>query len=160
MRFQFFTALLALSLATAGRVACHLDLFADQSERQGSEAPKRAALPTADLQTLFAKGQAALSAGDLDLAEANFREVASRDPKSAAAYANLGVVAMRRKDWDHALALLKKAERLEPRMAGVRLNIGFVKYPSGGYFGAHAPLASVGRDQPGCPPARDLPGQC
>jgi len=36
------------------------------------------------------------------------------------AYANLGVIAMRRKEWDRAIALLRKAEKLEPRMAGIR----------------------------------------
>ena len=46
-------------------------------------------------------------------------------PGAGAAYANLGVIAMRRKDWDHALALLRKAEKLAPKMAGIRLNIGW-----------------------------------
>ncbi len=35
---------------------------------------------------------------------------------------------MRRKQWDHALAELQKAERLDPKMTGIRLNIGLVKY--------------------------------
>jgi tetratricopeptide (TPR) repeat protein len=58
-------------------------------------------------QALFAKGQAALQAGDLAGAEAAFRSVLELDPRSGAAYSNLGVIAMRRKDWDHALVLLQ-----------------------------------------------------
>ena len=78
----------------------------------------------------------------------------------AAAYANLGVIAMRRKQWDRALELLQKAEKLDPKMAGVRLNIGLVKYRRGDYPGAIEPLASVVRDQPDSYQARYLLGLC
>src|SRR5271163_4168051 len=115
---------------------------------------------TIDPQTLFAQGQAALQSGDLAAAETAFRRVLSVDPQSGAAYANLGVIAMRRKEWDHALALLQKAEKLEPKMAGIRLNIGLVKYRRGDYAGAVAPLASVVRDQPDLQQARYLLGLC
>src|SRR5277367_2318912 len=47
-----------------------------------------------DAKALFERGQAALQSGDLGRAEAAFREVLSVDPASAAAYANLGVIAM------------------------------------------------------------------
>src|ERR1700686_2279236 len=107
-----------------------------------------------DPQTWFAKGQAALQAGDLDSAEAEFRKVAAADPRSGAAYANLGVIAMRRKQWGQALALLQKAERLDPKMAGIRLNIGLVKYRRGDYAGAIKPLAAVVREQPNSQQAR------
>src|SRR5579872_2751291 len=63
---------------------------------------------------LFADGQLALQRGDLDLAEKKFRTVLAADPKAAPAYTNLGVIAMRRKNWDEAVRLLKKAERLQP----------------------------------------------
>jgi len=56
---------------------------------------------------------------------------AGRRSRSGAAYANLGVIAMRRKEWDHALSLLQRAEKLEPKMAGIRLDIGLVKYRRG-----------------------------
>jgi tetratricopeptide (TPR) repeat protein len=67
---------------------------------------------------------------------------------------------MRRKQWDHALALLQKAEQLAPTMSGIRLNIGLVKYRRGDYAGAVAPLASVVRDQPDSTQARYLLGLC
>src|ERR1700722_339037 len=49
-----------------------------------------------DPKASFAQGQAALQSGDLASAEAAFRRVLSADPQSGAAYANLGVIAMRR----------------------------------------------------------------
>src|SRR3989449_4247750 len=111
-------------------------------------------------QAWFAKGQMALQNGDLDAAEAAFRQVLSVDPRAGSAYANLGVIAMRRKDWDRAITLLQKAEKLEPKMAGIRLNIGLVEYRRGNYAAAIAPLASVLRDQPDSQQARYLLGLC
>jgi Flp pilus assembly protein TadD len=89
-----------------------------------------------DPQAWFAKGQTALQAGDLDAAEAAFHEVLEADPGAGSAYANLGVIAMRRKNWDEAIRLLRKAETLEPKMAGIRLNIGLVEYRRGNYAAA------------------------
>jgi tetratricopeptide (TPR) repeat protein len=113
-----------------------------------------------DPKASFAQGQAALQSDDLATAEAAFRRVLSVDPQSGAAYANLGVIAMRRKEWDHALTLLQKAEKLEPKMSGIRLNIGLAKYRRGDYAGAIAPLASVVREQPDSQQARYLLGLC
>jgi tetratricopeptide (TPR) repeat protein len=67
---------------------------------------------------------------------------------------------MRRKDWDHAIGLLQKAEKLEPKMAGIRLNIGLVEYRRGNYAAAITPLASVVHDQPDSQQARYLLGLC
>ena len=67
---------------------------------------------------------------------------------------------MRRKQWDHALALLQKAEKLDPKMTGIRLNIGLVKYRRGDYAGAIRPLAAVVREQPNSQQARYLLGLC
>src|ERR1700687_1667914 len=113
-----------------------------------------------DPQAWFAKGQTALQAGDLGAAEAAFRQVLAADPRAGSAYANLGVIAMRRKDWDNAITLLRKAEKLEPKMAGIRLNIGLVEYRRGNYAAAIAPLSSVLRDQPDSQQARYLLGLC
>jgi tetratricopeptide (TPR) repeat protein len=113
-----------------------------------------------DARALFAKGQTELQAGDLDAAEAAFRQVLSVDPRAGTAYANLGVIAMRRKEWDRAISLLRKAEKLEPKMAGIRLNIGLVEYRRGNYAAAIAPFTSVLRDQPDSQQARYLLGLC
>jgi Tfp pilus assembly protein PilF len=108
----------------------------------------------------FARGQQSLQTGDLPTADASFRKVLSIDPQAAPAYANLGVIAMRRQQWDQALTLLQKAEKLDPKMAGIRLNIGLVKYRREDYVGAIPPLESVVRDQPGSTQARYLLGLC
>ncbi|HEX4378788.1 MAG TPA: tetratricopeptide repeat protein, partial [Candidatus Acidoferrum sp.] len=110
--------------------------------------PPSASNPRADAAAAFARGQQALQTGDLSTAEASFQKVLSIDPQAASAYANLGVIAMRRKEWDRALTLLQKAEKLEPAMAGIRLNIGLVRYRREDYAGAIPPLESVVRDQP------------
>src|SRR5260370_203981 len=125
----------------------------------GAAAPPGVA-PSVGQQAWFAKGQAALQAGDLDSAEEAFRKVTAADPRAGGAYANLGVIAMRRKQWDQALALLQKAERLEPKMAGIRLNIGLVKYRQAAYPCALRPFASVVHDQPDPQQARYLLGLC
>jgi tetratricopeptide (TPR) repeat protein len=67
---------------------------------------------------------------------------------------------MRRKQWDQALALLQKAEKLDPKMTGIRLNIGLVKYRRGDYAGAIKPLTAVVREQPDSQQARYLLGLC
>ena len=102
----------------------------------------------------FAKGQEALQSGDLNSAEKAFRKVLAADPNAGAAYANLGVIAMRRKNWDEALKNLRKAEKLAPRMAGVRLNMGLVEFRRGNYEDALVPLQSVVRDEPRSAQAR------
>ena len=95
---------------------------------QTVDAGRRASSPEADPATIFARGQAALQSGKLQDAEQDFRQVLQLDPKSAAAYANLGVVYMRRKQWNKAIGTLQTAERLAPQLAGVRLNIGLAYY--------------------------------
>ena len=129
------------------------------TEQQSSPSPA-AANQRMNPQIWFAKGQAALQAGDLDAAEVAFRRVLAADPRAGGAYANLGVIAMRRKEWNQAITLLQKAEKLEPKVAGIRLNIGLVEYQRGNYAAAIAPLASVVRDQPDSQQARYLLGLC
>ena len=121
--------------------------FAFLRKRVPGPAPS-ASNPRAEAATAFARGQQALQTGDLATADASFRKVLSIDPQAGPAYANLGVIAMRRQQWDHALTLLEKAEKLDPRMAGIRLNIGLVKYRREDYVGAMPSLESVLRDQP------------
>src|SRR5215472_3088246 len=113
-----------------------------------------------DAKTQLENGQRALQEGDLDAAEAAFRQVLVADPRSAAAYSNLGVIAMRRKEWDRALTLLQKAGNLAPKMSGIRLNIGLVKFRQGDYGEAIPVLSSVVRDEPGAAQARYLLGLC
>lgn len=113
-----------------------------------------------DPKIWFQKGQRALEAGELQEAEIAFRHVLIRDPKAGAAYANLGVIEMRRKDWDEALKDLKKAQSLLPGVPGIRLNIGLVEFQRGNYQDAVPVLESVVGDQPSATQPRYLLGLC
>src|SRR4029077_4223041 len=113
-----------------------------------------------DPGAIFAQGQAAMVRGDLDRAERSFRQVLALDPKAAAAYANLGVISMRRKQWEAALTNLRKAEKLAPQMAGIRLNIGLAYYRQSDFWHAIPAFESVVKDQPDSVQARTLLGQC
>ena len=83
---------------------------APSSHSQASRGPQDA--KPANPAKLFQLGQDALTHGQLDEAERNFRAVLQVDPQSGGAYANLGVVYMRRKQWNKALENLQKAEHL------------------------------------------------
>jgi tetratricopeptide (TPR) repeat protein len=120
-----------------------------------TDSPQQSTIPE-----LFGSGEAALRAGNLDQAESSFKQVLAQDPNSAGAYANLGVIAMRRQNWPAALDLLHKAERLAPNVAGIRLNIGLVYYRQSEFRSAIAPFESVVRDQPDGLQARYLLGLC
>src|SRR5260370_33630999 len=151
---------LVISLPLAGAWPAFASPAAEGTAEQQSSPSPAVASQRMDPQAWFAKGQTALQNGDLDAAEAAFHEVLVADPGAGSAYANLGVIAIRRKNWDHAIRLLRKAETLEPKMAGIRLNIGLVEYRRGNYAAAIAPLASVVRDQPHSQQARYLLGLC
>lgn len=82
------------------------------------------------------------------------------DPNSGGAYANLGVVYMRRKRWDRALEMLEQAEKRMPQVAGIRLNIGLAYYRQNEFDKATPPFESVVRDQPDALQPRYLLGLC
>ena len=113
-----------------------------------------------DPEKVFAEGESALAKGDLDAAERDFNRVLALNPRLASAYANLGVIEMRRKHWEQALDNLQKAEKLDPHIVGIRLNIGLVHYRQGDYRHAIPPLESVVKDVPDSLQARYLLGQC
>ena len=55
---------------------------------------------------------------------------------------------MRRRDWKPALTQLQAAQRLAPKMPGIRLNIGLVYTRQADYPRAIRTFESVLRDQP------------
>ena len=105
-------------------------------------------VPAANSQKLFTAGETALRENKLDEAERDFRAVLTVDPGVAGAYANLGVIHMRRKQWPQALATLRKAEKLAPTVAGIRLNIGLVYFRQNDFLSAIKPFESVVRQSP------------
>ena len=119
-----------------------------------------AAATAGDPAQIFQQGQEALKNGRLDEAERDFREVAKIDPQSGAAYANLGVVYMRRKQWSKALRELQQAEKLMPQVSGIRLNVGLAYYRQNEFLKAIPEFESVVRAQPDALQPRYLLGLC
>ena len=115
---------------------------------------------TRDPEKLFTAGEAALRAGKLDEAERDFKQVLTIDPQAGAAYANLGVIHMRRKQWPQALATLEKAEKLSPNVPGIRLNIGLAYFRQNDFVKAIKPFESVLKQAPDSFQARYLLGLC
>lgn len=108
----------------------------------------------------YESGGQAMRAGNLRAAEAAFRHVLSIAPNDAGAHGNLGVIYMRQRKWNEALAQFKIAEKLAPAVAGVRLNIGLIYFRQGEYAAAIPPFESVLRDTPDSVQARRLLGIC
>jgi tetratricopeptide (TPR) repeat protein len=143
-------------------------LAAPQNSSAAGAAKPRNAAPTAasgdtssaNPAQLFQHGQDALNRGQLDEAERDFHRVLEIDPQAGGAYANLGVVAMRRKQWGKALETLQKAEHLLPQVPGIRLNIGLAYYRQNEFLKAIPPFESVLHDQPDSQQARHLLGLC
>jgi tetratricopeptide (TPR) repeat protein len=113
-----------------------------------------------DAKKLFEAGESGLREGRLDDAERDFQQVLTIAPASAGAYANLGVIYMRRKQWPQALAVLGRAEKLSPNMAGIRLNIGLVYFRQNDFARAIKPFESVVKQNPEWYQARYLLGLC
>lgn len=109
---------------------------------------------------IFQAGEDALNQGHLDEAERDFQKVLALDPRQGGAYANLGVVYMRRKDWPKALTMLRQAEKLLPKVAGIRLNIGLAYFRQNEFLKAIPPFESVVRDEPYALQPRYLLGLC
>jgi tetratricopeptide (TPR) repeat protein len=125
-----------------------------------NDAPRAPSGAATDPAQLFQAGQDALNRGRLDEAERDFLKVVAANPQVGGAYANLGVVYMRRKQWTKALAALYKAEQLMPQVAGIRLNIGLAFYRQDEFLKAIPAFESVVRDEPESLQARHLLGLC
>jgi tetratricopeptide (TPR) repeat protein len=125
-----------------------------------SERATASTAPERDPQHIFASGEKALASGNLEQAELDFKRVLALDPRAAPAYANLGVIHMRRKQWDAALTNLREAEKLAPKLTGIRLNLGLAYYRQGDYRHAIPSFESVVKDVPDSLQARYLLGQC
>ena len=131
-----------------------------QQPPSAARAGASAELHATDPAQLFQRGQDALNRGRLDDAERDFRQVLQIDPQAGAAYANLGVVYMRRKQWGRALQNLEKAEHLMPHETGIRLNIGLAYFRQSEFLKAIPPFESVVKERPDLMQSRYLLGLC
>jgi tetratricopeptide (TPR) repeat protein len=122
--------------------------------------PPQTSATGSDPAAIFRAGQLALETKEYKRAEEAFRTVINLDPRSFAAYANLGVVYMREKRWNLALTMLHKAEKLNPGVAGIRRNIGLAEYRQGKFEEAIPAFLSAMEDDPTSVQARYLLGLC
>ena len=60
-----------------------------------------------------------------------WKAVTARNPNDAAAFAALGVDFSRLQKYDDAAAAYRKALRLNPRLPGVRFNLGLAEFKQG-----------------------------
>ena len=127
---------------------------------QAGPPKKVGARAAGDPKKLFEAGEAALHEGRIEEAERDFQQVLAMDSKVAGAYANLGVIQMRRKQWAPALEMLDKAEGLAPKIPGIRLNIGLVYFRQNDFRSAIPPFESVVKEAPDSYQARYLLGLC
>ena len=74
-------------------------------------------------QDLLGDGQRAFARGDLDRAEALFREYVKRFPSSAEGWSNLAAVQARRGLYAEAVPLYERALRANPQLAEVHFNL-------------------------------------
>jgi len=146
----------ALAAQCGGRLAANVPALAYDKALQTSDAAQAESV----LRKVYEEGQQALGDNRLADAERAFRQVLAMDPENAGAYVNLGVVAMRRKQWAVALRNLEQGERLAPGVPGVRLNIGLTYYAEGKYEAATGAFESVIRDDPASAQAHYLLGMC
>jgi tetratricopeptide (TPR) repeat protein len=157
LRRQFFLRLLLSCVLAAALVQLSSP---QETPIQRNTAPATASGATTDPAQLFSSGQEALKHNRLDEAERDFRNVLAANPGVGGAYANLGVVYMRRKQWTKALEMLHQAEHLMPQVAGIRLNMGLAYFRQNEFLKAIPPFESVLRDQPDAEQARHLLGLC
>ena len=104
----------------AGVVFC-LVLFSSWSLAQ---TPKSADTPSA----LRQKAVTLERQGKTTEAEQAWHAIIEVDPQNAEAYANLGLIAARAGNYDKAVPLYRKAVKLNPKVQGVRMNLGLALF--------------------------------
>jgi tetratricopeptide (TPR) repeat protein len=72
---------------------------------------------------LIERGTEALEEGDTALAEECFQQAIQLEPHAMEAYNNLAVIHSKRKEFDHAVALLKRAVKMDPHYTMGRCNL-------------------------------------
>ena len=91
----------------------------------------------------YALGELFLESGDYENAEREFREEARMVPGSAAAAYKLGMVALNRGQVREAIAVLERANSLQPDMPETLLELGRALATAGDTAGAEKPLTRV-----------------
>lgn len=85
-------------------------------------------------------------------AESEWRIYLKSHPQNAEAYANLGLMASRQERYADAIPLYKKALALDPRMSGIRLNLGLAYFKTGAMKEAIAAFTPLLKTYPASSP--------
>src|SRR5260370_17201916 len=80
------------------------------------------------LQAIFEQAAKDLSAGNYAAAERGFEKVLAASPNQIAAMGNLGVVYQRTHRTEKAIAIYKRALKVNPTDEGILLNLGLVYF--------------------------------
>jgi tetratricopeptide (TPR) repeat protein len=152
----FLGAILLFPVAFVAK-ATSAPLFLSQ---QGTSATASSGTAQRATQELLVKGEAALREGNLDDAESAFNHVLSLDPNSSPAYASLGMIAIRRQEWQRAVDLLQKAKQLTPGVAEISLGLSLAYYRVSDSSSAIPLLEPYVRDHPDSSQALYLLGLC
>src|SRR5260370_15018652 len=88
------------------------------------------------LQAIFDHAAKDLSAGNYASAERGFEKVLAADPNQVAAMGNLGVVYQRTHRPEKAIAIYKRALKVNPKDEGILLNLGLVHFKHEDYVRA------------------------
>lgn len=86
---------------------------------------------TQDISALIRQAEAAANAGQWATAEKLWRDVRRRDPANPKAAFSLGVHAMRRREFDEAIALIEQARAVSPRDPFLLLTLAKAKREAG-----------------------------
>ena len=81
-----------------------------------------------EMRQRFLHGQEVLNANHPDVAEKEFREVVTLDPKNAEALANLGLIAFGQARYEEAASSFRKAIALKPSLWSAQAS--FHKWPT------------------------------
>jgi tetratricopeptide (TPR) repeat protein len=156
--YHFFLGVI-LSTATFG--AC-IAPAAEFDYQQGTSKTSVASQisQSSTIRELFEQGETALRSENLDAAESAFGHVLSVDPDSGAAYAKLGIISMRRKQWHQAINRLEKAQLLTPSVPEICLNLSLAYYQAGDAGSAIPLLESFVRAHPDSMQTLYLMGLC
>lgn len=85
--------------------------------------------------------------GKTSEAEAAWKVLADRDPKSPTAWAHLGLLEARQGHYTEAIAFYRRAMALSPSMPGLRLNLGLALFKEGNYKDALSDFAPLLKEQ-------------